>query len=218
MEGKQAFIPHFTKFIGHCAAVNGKKIRQLLTAEGNGKAAAVGKLCLLGKIAYQLFPCGALGYMSQFLHKFYIFACKGNKQILYNLVVKSAGGRTAGQHTPGVKKGNGTVFNCHSIVEHNAVFIEGIGFTEHISRFDNVYNTAVSPVVVFLNMDTALKQDWNTAQSIALAEDIFPFFVLAYNWLHTDRQYFKFFIRYIGEHERLFKHRKKFFHKLHLLL
>jgi len=41
LKGQKPFIPHPAQLIGHSAAVYGKKIRKLLSVEGNGNGTAV---------------------------------------------------------------------------------------------------------------------------------------------------------------------------------
>ena len=60
LKGQKPFIPHPAQLIGHSTAVYGKKIRKLLSVEGNGNGTTVLLFCLFGQIRNQFFPRGTL--------------------------------------------------------------------------------------------------------------------------------------------------------------
>ena len=91
--------------------------------------------------------------------------------------MESTRGRAYGQYLIDIEQYNGTVFRRDDIMKERTAVGCGICFTEHLSDIDNIDDTAIAPVIMFLYMDTAVRHDSDTAEMLTLPKDMFTFFI-----------------------------------------
>ncbi len=178
MKIKHPFVPQPAQFIGHGAAVHGKKIRQLLPVEGNGEGAAVLPFGFVRKVGEQFFSCGALRHVAELLDKALVLVRDRIEHILDQPGVEGAGRGADRQDPPGIEEEDRAFLRGDDIVHQRAAVRHDIGFPEHFSGADLIQDVKVAPVILLLDMESAFRKKHQIPDVLALPERVFALAVL----------------------------------------
>ena len=101
--------------------------------------------------------------MSELLYEFSIFFGNGKKHILHHRGMKPAGGGAGGNDMFYIKENGGTVLNCHHIIQQHTAFRCNVCLAKNLADGDAAENTAISPVIILLDVKRPFHQNDNVA-------------------------------------------------------